>query len=446
MGKIEIAFAEERGKIKDMNSVNNGPDGEFDYGSYDAYAAARIPFARLHDSAFNWHHTVDVICVFPDFDADENDPASYDFTLTDEYLDTIEKTGTKIFYRLGNSIEPESKKYGAVPPKDYRKWARICEHIIRHENEGWANGYHRGIEYWEIWNEPDLIGHQCWTGTIPDYIDLFDVAGRHLKKCFPGIKVGGPALTHVKRTEWWEAFVPYLKEKKPPMDFFSFHRYGSTTEQFTRDIAIVKDYMVECGYPDCELVLNEWNYLLGWEPRETLLHSYRTIHALKGAAFNIAVMITCQDSPLDHLMYYDARHTTVFNGLFDRISYEPLKPYYAFYAFSDLAELGTEVKSTAEGEGIYALAAKSKDGKRGALLLTNYRNETDSIDGVGYAPETVRIEWKGLPDKPVRVTVRALDNEHDLSEVSTEVFGSGAGAHTLTLPLYASVVVNFDEL
>ena len=29
---------------------------------------------------------------------------------------------------------------------------------------------------------------------------------------------------------------------------------------------------------------------------------------------------------------------------------------------------------------------------------------------------------------------------------STEVFGSGAGAHTLTLPLYASVVVNFDEL
>ena len=44
----------------------------------------------------------------------------------------------------------------------------------------------------------------------------------------------------------------------------------------------------------------------------------------------------------------------------------------------------------------------------------------------------------------MRVTVRALDNEHDLTEVSSETFGSGAGAHVLSLPLYASVVVNFD--
>ncbi|MBR4336511.1 MAG: hypothetical protein IKP74_08675, partial [Clostridia bacterium] len=164
MGKVNVSFAETLGRIKDMNSVNNGPDGEFDYGSYDAYKAARIPFARLHDSALNWRHTVDIIHVFPNFDADENDPASYDFTLTDEYLDTIERTGTKLFYRLGNAIEAESKKYGAVPPKDFHKWARICEHIVRHENEGWADGYRRGIEYWEIWNEPDLVSKSCWTG------------------------------------------------------------------------------------------------------------------------------------------------------------------------------------------------------------------------------------------------------------------------------------------
>ena len=447
MGNVKINFAETQGKIKDMNSVNNGPLGDHDLKNHEFYAAARIPYARLHDSTFEWRHTVDVHEIFPNFDADENDPASYDFTLTDVYLDSIEKVGTKIFYRLGTTIEHEIKRYGSIPPKDFHKWARICEHIIRHENEGWADGFYRGIEYWEIWNEPDLLGHMCWTGTIGEYIELFDIAIRHLKKCFPNIKVGGPALTHIKRVEWWQEFIPYLKEKKPPMDFFSFHRYASTTEQFTRDIQIAKERMVEAGYGDVELILNEWNFLVAWEPRETLLHSYRTIHALKGAAFNIAVMIVCQDSPLDHLMYYDARHTcTEFNGLFDRISYEPLKPYYAFYAFSDLAELGTEVASSAEGEGIYALAAKSEDGGHGALLLTNYRNELTSIDGVGFAPETVKIEWKGLSDKPVRVTVRTLDNDHDLTETSTEVFGTGAGAHTLTLPLYASVVVNFDEL
>ena len=443
MGKIEIAFAEERGKIKDMNSVNNGPDGEFDYGSYDAYAAARIPFARLHDSAFNWHHTVDVICVFPDFDADENDPASYDFTLTDEYLDTIEKTGTKIFYRLGNSIEPESKKYGAVPPKDYRKWARICEHIIRHENEGWANGYHRGIEYWEIWNEPDLVGHQCWTGTISEFIEFYDVASRHLKGCFPDLMIGGPALTHVKRTEWWDEFVPYLKEKKPPMDFFSFHKYGSVPEKFAEDVEIARNYLNEAGYPSCELILDEWNYLLGWQPKEKVHHSYRALHTLKGASFAAAVMTVCQRTSLDHLMYYDARHSSYFNGLFERYTWENLKPYYAFYAFADLADLGTEVGVRTEGEGLYALAAKSADGKRGALLLTNYRNEI-TLDGKGYEPEEVKIGWTGLSDKPVRVTVRLLDNEHDLSEISGETFGSGAGSHTLSLPLFGTVLVKYD--
>ena len=443
MGKIEIAFAEERGKIKDMNSVNNGPDGEFDYGSYDAYAAARIPFARLHDSAFNWHHTVDVICVFPDFDADENDPASYDFTLTDEYLDTIEKTGTKIFYRLGNSIEPESKKYGAVPPKDYRKWARICEHVIRHENEGWADGFHRGIEYWEIWNEPDLVGHQCWTGTISEFIEFYDVASRHLKGCFPDLMIGGPALTHVKRTEWWDEFVPYLKEKKPPMDFFSFHKYGSVPEKFAEDVEIARNYLNEAGYPSCELILDEWNYLLGWQPKEKVHHSYQALHTLKGASFAAAVMTVCQRTSLDHLMYYDARHSSYFNGLFERYTWENLKPYYAFYAFADLADLGTEVGVRTEGEGLYALAAKSADGKRGALLLTNYRNEI-TLDGKGYEPEEVKIGWTGLSDKPVRVTVRLLDNEHDLSEISGETFGSGAGSHTLSLPLFGTVLVKYD--
>ena len=46
----------------------------------------------------------------------------------------------------------------------------------------------------------------------------------------------------------------------------------------------------------------------------------------------------------------------------------------------------------------------------------------------------------------MRIRVRMLDNDHDLTEVSSETFGSGAGFRKLTLPLFASVVVNFDEL
>ena len=51
----------------------------------------------------------------------------------------------------------------------------VCKHIVMHYNDGWNDGYHYNIAYWEIWNEPDLEdserGSQMTiTGyTIPSY-------------------------------------------------------------------------------------------------------------------------------------------------------------------------------------------------------------------------------------------------------------------------------------
>ena len=77
------------------------------------------------------------------------------------------------------------RRYRIDPPKDFGKWARICEHVIRHYNEGWADGFHYGITYWEIWNEPDngptVARNQMWTGTAEQYYELYDVTARHLK-------------------------------------------------------------------------------------------------------------------------------------------------------------------------------------------------------------------------------------------------------------------------
>ena len=62
------------GKIKPMHCVNNLPDGS---GFFDHYIAeAQIPYCRLHDSVYIHWKFVDIHAVFPDFDADEQDPAS----------------------------------------------------------------------------------------------------------------------------------------------------------------------------------------------------------------------------------------------------------------------------------------------------------------------------------------------------------------------------------
>jgi hypothetical protein len=190
MVELKINLNETNGNIKPMNAVNNGPTYPSirkTYTSFDAYKALNIPYARNHDASFfngyGGEHTVDVHRIFRNFDADENDPANYIFEPTDKYIRTTLDAGTETFYRLGASIE-HGYKYGTRVPKDFAKWARICEHIIRHYNEGWANGFEYGIKYWEIWNEPECgnspTNHPCWQGTLDEFLELYCVAAKHL--------------------------------------------------------------------------------------------------------------------------------------------------------------------------------------------------------------------------------------------------------------------------
>lgn len=194
MVKIHIDFNKTIGKIKPMHAVNNSPAGSKvrkSMNNFDTFKAAGIPYVRTHDASFfsdyGGEHTVDVHRIFKNFNADETLPESYSFQSTDLYLSDIETVGSKVFFRLGTSIE-HGQKSGTFPPSDFIKWARICEHIIRHYTEGWANGFHMNIEYWEIWNEPECMNadgsNPCWQGTSEQFIDFFITSIKHLKKRF----------------------------------------------------------------------------------------------------------------------------------------------------------------------------------------------------------------------------------------------------------------------
>ena len=454
---VNVDFSEIIGPIKPMHSVNNGPiiGRAHASGASNAkyFTEAAIPFARNHDANF-WTcygapHTVDIIAIFPNFDADENDPASYDFHLTDEYNTNLQSTGTRVFYRLGNKIEHESKRYGALPPKDPHKWARICEHIIRHMNEGWADGTHAGIEYWEIWNEPDL-NPQCWDGPKEVFYELYDITARHLKACFPQLKIGGPAVTHAGNDGFLIPFFEYLTRDKndpTPMDFFSFHLYATTPEIIAQQPVIARNLLDRFGYVNTETILNEWNYVKGWST-EDLRYGYSVIPSLKGSAFVASTILSCQNTPLDHLMYYDAAMPAAWNGLFDKLTYEPKKPYWALYAFSRLYLLGSQVAAASDNPALYTAAAVSEDKSSAAVVFTYYRDH-DSIDGSGCENEIkdVRIDWTGFAsDDGVRVTYHLLDAQHNLEAVSEETFFGSTGAHMFRLPLYTTVLITLTKL
>lgn len=243
------------------------------------------PTPGSHDTGgkFGGAHYVDVENIFPDFDADETDPASYDFAFTDRLLEEMAKYHIKPFYRLGATIENQHfiKAYHIYPPKDFAKWARICQGIIRHYNEGWANGYHFGIEYWEIWNEPENSPipeeNPMWKGTPEQFYSLYETASKHLKAAFPSIKVGGygscgfygidkdnvftQALSSPRVESFltfMDGFLEHCRCTGSPLDFFSWHSYGDVEDNL-RYAAYAKERLTQYGYGEAEVLLNEWN-------------------------------------------------------------------------------------------------------------------------------------------------------------------------------------------
>ena len=429
MSLINVNFEHTVGKIKPMHATNNGPVGNINNfnvgwdvseGKHDGhvigeniyeFSVAGIPYARTHDASFHpsygLEHTVDVAFIFPSFDADPYDPASYDFTCTDHYINMIDAAGTKVFYRLGHRIEHEVKKYGTLPPKDFKKWAVICEHIIRHYTEGWADGMHRDMQYWEIWNEPDLdddtaTNKRTWGGTKAQFFELYHIAATHLKQCFPHLKIGGPAIAG--RLDWAEDFLAQLKA---PLDFFSWHIYAHRVEKVVDNARQVRALLDKYGFTQTESILNEWNYVLKWAPEE-IRYSYAVHKQIKGASFTLATMCACQANPVDMLMYYDARPCPTWNGMFDLCAIEKstLKGYYPFPAFNQLYKMGNSTEVCIDGENIYASAARGED--TAGFLMTHF-NDDDTTPA-----KSVTVNLSGL-DRKTEAEIYLLDGSHDLT-------------------------------
>ena len=376
---VSVDPALEVGPIKPMNAANNGPNGP----TFKAYKALRVPYGRTHDTPLGevWSsHVVDINQIFPDWNANVNNPKSYDFDLTDEMLQDMIKAGTEPFFRLGQSIEHESKKYGIYPPKDYKKWAKICEHIIRHYTEGWADGHKWDITYWEIWNEPDLddpddrwkTDPRTWGGTQEQFYELYEVTAKHLKKCFPHLKIGGPAFANPRK--YGPPFLDYLKKTDTPIDFFSWHMYHRRPVRVSEDVRVVRQILDEKGFANVESILNEWNYNKSWTEKN--YYSRYVRRSIKAAAFMAGVMTECQNAPVDMLMYYDLRPNTTWNGAFMPHTYDILPAYWALYYWAELVDYGTQVKSSCDENDIYTCAAKSADGKV-RLIVVRY-HETDA--------------------------------------------------------------------
>ncbi|MHB1036679.1 MAG: GH39 family glycosyl hydrolase [Pirellulales bacterium] len=422
-----------------MHGGNNGPVNLGETVDLSAYhRELAIPLTRLHDSHWPNPDVVDIHAVFPNFAADPSRPASYDFRRTDDYIQPIVNVGSQIVYRLGESIEHTKRKYYVHPPADYEKWAAICIGIIRHYNEGWADGFHHRIRYWEIWNEPENRP-QMWSGSDQDYYRLYAVASKAIKARFPDLMVGGPAVGYsgdlvgedFKPTAFTAGFLAACKAQSAPLDFFSWHRYSDDPASFARQARGVRKLLDQYGFTKTESHLNEWNYLPNndWSPMLAAGQGlprerwYAEMGGPRGAAFVVTTLLGLEDSPVDAANFYAAEVQGF--GLFS-IHGVPKKTFYAMKAFKLLTD--TPARVAAEGgqsSGMAIAAGLNRDKTELRVLVSNYKS----------AGGSVKLTVKNVPwDSPTEWEMFIVDAQHDLERVRVGVFSGNGLTWSETMP------------
>jgi len=419
MNHIMIDFGKITGQIKPMHGVGQPPLLGTSTSMFHYLKEAGIPFSRLHDVGgwFGGNLWVDIPNIFRDFNADPLDPASYDFAFTDILMAALYENGVEPIYRLGVTIENFAKirKYRIFPPADFHKWAKVCEMIIRHYNEGWADGYHYGVRYWEIWNEPenDLPDwNALWAGTMEEYCELYHITRDHLKACFgDSVKIvaygscgfydlftdnlmGMRKESLENYVASFELFLQYCKDHDCPPDSFSWHSYidVDTTLKFE---AYVREKLDEYGFTEVEHMMNEWNNYSGLEK----------LGSGKAAAGAAAMMCAMQKRTVSLLAYYDAAcKAGAYAGMFHPIERRPYPLYYSFLAFNELHKLKNEVENRIDTDEIRICAAA--DENHAAILIANERDESYDL----------RFTLKNLRGGELRAYL--IDSEHMLTETA----------------------------
>ncbi|HUN73996.1 MAG TPA: hypothetical protein VMU40_05725 [Steroidobacteraceae bacterium] len=379
------------GRMRSLQGVNGAPAAGmhkppgFTFGGWNmpeavdtsrGYREAHIDLIRTHDAygpgdidarfnappppgeagEFNVSSARNSLDIFPDPNADPNDPRSYHFGPTDRLVSSIVNVGAQAIFRLGRSETSD-----VTPPRDFDRYASIVEHIVLHYNRGWANGYHYGLRYWEVWNEPDL-GRLFWGGTPRQYYELYAKLAHAVKQADPTALVGGPTLAKPNDdTPYQDGFLRFVRAQHVPLDFYSWHWYATDSDDpldFVRIGRAVRARLDRFGFTRTLSVLDEWNYGL----------VYPLPSDEQRAAFVATSLIYMQGAPIDLAALYRA------DNLFGRDGATPNATGAALIALGRMRDTPLQLASKGSDQcGFAVQAGRSADGKTIQILLSNYR-------------------------------------------------------------------------
>lgn len=443
--KTIIDFSKNVGEIKAVNGVSNGPIcHDIDMSEY--FKEAHISTVRYHDtdgSAAYGRYMIDISRIFENFEADEYDEKNYSFEHTDKLLLAAKDCNAEIIYRLGESIDHTIRKRYSRPPEDFDKWCRICLQIIKHYNAGWCNGYHLGIRYWEIWNEPE--GHATdgtqpmWSGgTFEQMLTLYKKIAFAIKEYDSTLKVGGLSFMYADFAV--EPFLRFCQKEHIPVDFLSFHHYAQDIDWLVSQANEARNWLDRYGFADTEIIIAEWALLLledydgtywdfiadpihQWEKNKLLFTNQQSN---LGASFVAAFLLALNDLPVDKAIYYDFDPNGRWCALFSPY-YEPQKPWYALKAYGEML-FNQEYRAVARCDSGYIIAAKGKE--QNSVIYSNFRK----LKGKN------QFTFYGVDEKK-RLTIKCIDGTHEYESILEQTVEDG---ETIEIEVGKSTVLVFE--
>lgn len=445
--------------VQPLLGLNVGPGPSGEAGNADlttAYRQRGVTLVRTHD----YYGPLDMATLYPDRSKDPLQAASFNFTgvldstygrSSDSVFASIVDGGFEPYFRLGDSYN------NVTPPSASQRaqWVQAAVQVLRHYREGQWNGWRSSFRFAEIWNEPDNAQFWPAPNTIEDFNLLYDATAKALRSAFPSLKVGGPGwspggcLSPAGQAKV-RSHLDHVKAQGSPMDFLSFHVYGTDAASYAACAQFYRGELDSRGLNAVELHITEWNTPNGAAGSTTGQLRYNA----QGAAYMTAAWIQLQKNGVRQSTFFRGTDPAPNAGEFYGIFYgdgRSKKIADAFSLWRDLSAYPHQLQASGTPDGVSVLAAEDAGGARALLVanpqasavsltpafgdgrtLADYRSSVSTVSdaAAGLAGSTLSGSTLSVPAKStvlLRLTPKA-------AVFAASGSGSGAvSAHTVTL-------------
>ncbi|MBP9670530.1 hypothetical protein KBD75_03970 [Candidatus Woesebacteria bacterium] len=329
----------------------------------------------------------------------------YDWTKLDAVVGDIIASGATPYFSI--SYMPTAISKGDILdfPNDWGEWGQVVAATVGHYSRDYRGGLNNVI--YEVWNEPDLFGGWKMGGS-KNYVTLYSTAANAANRVtgVKPFKIGGPATTGFYPA-WVTGFYDKLDETVR-IDFFSWHRYSASVDDFVNDAKTATEMMESRIHRPQDLYISEW----GVNPERSSAYDGRWAGA-HYLAVNTALVDTNIDLALAFEVMDGAPGDKQFHGGWGMLTnpkYGAVAKKPRFRAWEMLAKMeGARLPTL--GNGTYVTALATYDGS-GVIrvLATNYdpsgkHDELFPLSVVGITEGTYAIKEEYLSGRVLNTEV-----------------------------------------